>query len=173
MTDVAGRSGELCMSVMDALEQKKPWMLSSLAQKFGVSERDVAAVLPEDRCAFTSGAHFISVWEGLKAWERATFIMQLEGHVMEVKGRIPAGTPGRGYYNLAGQEALSGHIRADAVAEIAFLSMPFMGLESHSVQFFNNRGDVVFSVYAGRENHNILPSVRASFFRLRREMTGR
>ena len=169
MTDVAGRSGELCMSVMDALEQKKPWMLSSLAQKFGVSERDVAAVLPEDRCAFTSGAHFISVWEGLKAWERATFIMQHEGHVMEVKGRIPAGTPERGYYNLAGQEALSGHIRADAVAEIAFLSMPFMGLESHSVQFsttgemwcfpcmregktttFFRRSELRFSAFAGK-----------------------
>ena len=70
-----------------------------------------------------------------------------------------------------GDEALGGHIRTDAVTDIAFLSMPFMGLESHSVQFFNAEGAVVFSIYAGRENHSIIPSVREAFLKLRKEMS--
>ena len=128
-----------------ALEQKKPWMLSSLARECQVSEKDVARALPPDMCAFTDGENFTRVWEALCAWEKATFIVQHEGHVIEVACRISAGRPGHGYYNIMGDEALGGHIRADAVTDIAFLSMPFMGLESHSVQFFNAEGAVVFS----------------------------
>ena len=162
----------LVQGVAAALEQKRPWMLSSLADEFGVTEKAVAELLPEGMCAFTGGENFIRVWEALGEWEAATFIMQHEGNVVEVRGRIPKGTSGHGYYNLSGHEALGGHLRADAVTDMAFLSMPFMGLESHSVQFFNAEGHVVFSVYAGRENHRIIPSVKVSFLHLRREMTG-
>ena len=56
---------------------------------------------------------------------------------------------------------------------MAFLSMPFMGLESHSVQFFDAGGGVVFSVYAGRENHRIIPSVKASFLSMKKELADR
>lgn len=164
-------SSELTQKLCEALERKKPWMLGSLAREFNVTEKDAALALPEGMCAFAPGSSFEKVWEGLRAWEKAVFIMQHEGHVMEIACRIPAGTPGHGFYNLMPGEALGGHIRADAVSDIAFLSMPFMGLESHSVQFFNGNGHVVFSVYAGRENRRIIPSVREAFLKLRREMT--
>ena len=42
-----------------------------------------------------------------------------------------------------------------------------MGLESHSVQFFNAAGTVMFSVYVGRENRQLIPAARESFFALR------
>ena len=42
-----------------------------------------------------------------------------------------------------------------------------MGLESHSVQFFNTAGTVLFSVYVGRENRQLIPAARESFFALR------
>ena len=164
--------GALAPALAAALEQKKPWMLASLAREFHVTEKDVAEQLPEGMCVFTPGENFIRVWEALGEWEKATFIVQHEGHVLEIRGRIPAGRSGHGYYNLMGGEALGGHIRADAVSAVAFLSMPFMGLESHSVQFFNAEGSVSFAVYAGRENHVVLPSVKEAFLRLRRDMTG-
>ena len=165
-------SSNLAESVAAALEQRKPWMLSSLAGMFNVTEKQAAQALPEGMCAFASGGDFAGIWEALGEWEKATFIVQHEGHVFEVSGRIPAGLPGNGYCNLAAGEALGGHIRADLIADIAFLSLPFMGLESHSVQFFDGRGGVAFAVYAGREHHRILPSVRAAFLALRRKMTG-
>ena len=163
--------GSLAPALAAALEQKKPWMLASLAREFHVTEKDVAEQLPEGMCVFTTGENFTRVWEALGEWEKATFIVQHEGHVFEIRCRIPAVKVGHGYYNIMGDEALGGHIRADAVTDIAFLSMPFMGLESHSVQFFNAEGAVVFSIYAGRENHSIIPSVREAFLKLRKEMS--
>ena len=160
----------LSQAVSAALMQKKPWMLSSLAREFHVSEKEVARALPGEMCAFTGGENFTRVWEALGTWEKATFIVQHEGHVLEVKCRIPAGRPGHGYYNLMGDEALGGHIKADAITDIAFLSMPFMGLESHSVQFFKAEGRVVFSIYAGRENHVVIASVKESFLKLRKDL---
>lgn len=71
-----------------------------------------------------------------------------------------------------GENVVGGHLRADTVTEIAFLSMPFMGLESHSVQFFNAGGKVMFAVYAGREHHRIVPSVRTSFLAMKRKFAG-
>ena len=166
-----GKAG-LAQALKAALEQRKPWMLSSLAHEVGVTEKEAAEALPDGMCAFTPGSGFIRVWEALGTWESATFLVRHEGHVLEIRGRIPAGKAGHGFYNLAEGEALGGHILAGAVADIAFLSMPFMGLESHSVQFFDERGHVVFAVYAGRENHRIIPSVKEAFLQLRRDMTG-
>ena len=140
---------DLAGKVASALSQKKPWMLSSLARECQVSEKDVARALPPDMCAFTDGENFTRVWEALCAWEKATFIVQHEGHVIEVACRISAGRPGHGYYNIMGEGVLGGHIRACAITDIAFLSMPFMGLESYSVQFFHGDGRVAFAVYAG------------------------
>ena len=47
---------------------------------------------------------------------------------------------------------------------IAFASIPFMKRESHCVIFFDKEGKVSFSVYLGRENHQIIESVKAAFF---------
>ena len=41
--------------------------------------------------------------------------------------------------------------------------MPFMKRESHSVQFFAKDGTVAFSVYVGRENHQLIPAVADAF----------
>ena len=161
----------LALKISAALMQKKPWTLASLAEECEATEKEVALALPEGMCAFTGGENFTRVWEALGEWEKATFLVQHEGHVIEIKCRIPAGKPGNGYYNLVGEEALGGHIRADAIADIAFLSLPFMGLESLSVQFFSKEGRVAFSIYAGRENHALIPSVREAFLKMKEELT--
>ena len=71
------------------------------------------------------------------------------------------------YFNLSGGSGLGGHLKIDDLGHICFLSLPFMGLESHSVQFFNAAGTVLFSVYVGRENRQLIPAARESFFALR------
>ena len=83
------------------------------------------------------------------------------------KGKIPEGRHGHGYFNLSGGSGLGGHLKIDDLGHICFLSLPFMGLESHSVQFFNAAGTVMFSVYVGRENRQLIPAARESFFALR------
>ena len=69
--------------------------------------------------------------------------------------------------SMAGGSGLGGHLKIDDLGHICFLSLPFMGLESHSVQFFNAAGMVLFSVYVGRENRQLIPAARESFFALR------
>lgn len=154
---------ELREKIQNALQEKKPVMLSGLAQEFGVTEKDIAEALPYEMCSLVSGERFDEVWESMTAWEKATFIVQHFGHVIEIKCTIPKGKHGHGYYNLMGDSALNGHIKADTVKHIAFLSVPFMGLESHSIQFFNENGAVCFSVYVGRENKVLIPSAKQAF----------
>lgn len=153
--------------VADALKGKKSLMLSSLAQVFGVTERDVAHVLPEDVCRFASKEAFERIWQVLATWKKSTFIMTHRGSVLEIKGMLPTGAFGHGYYNLTGDGPLRGHLNVGALEEICFLSLPFMGLESHSVQFLDGEGHVMFSVYVGREQRALIPAVLESFFALR------
>lgn len=161
---------ELSQKVQKVLEEKKPIMLSSLATQFGVTEKEIAEVLPYEMCSVTSGSNFSKVWDNLTTWEKATFIVQHAGHVIEIKCTIPQGKEGHGYYNLMGENPLGGHIKADAIAHIAFLSIPFMGLESHSVQFFAEDGSVAFAIYVGREKKVLIPSAREAFFKIKEEL---
>lgn len=160
-------------ALLAALQEKKPIMLGHLAASHKVSELEVARALPEEMRAFAPASALESVWDELTGWARATFIMQHLGSVLEVKSRIPAGKHMHGYFNLMGEAPLNGHLKTDDLEAICFLSMPFMGLESHSLQFFNREGAVKFSIYAGRgENREILPEVRESFMKLRQKEAG-
>lgn len=156
------------------LEGKKIHTLFQLAQECGVSEKDIALAMPEDMCRVVPMAEgtFDALWQAMCGWECATFIMQYGGSVVEIKGKLPQGKHGGGYFNLEHGQALGGHIRADAVHTVAFLSLPFMGLESHSLQFFDAQGSVLFSVYVGREKRELLPAARQSFMDMRASVQG-
>lgn len=149
------------------LTTQKMVMLDTIARQFAVSELCAARALPENMRAFAPGTAFDDVWQGLTQWPCATFIMRHGRSVVEIKGRIPGGKHGGGYFNLEHGLALSGHICSDEVAHICFLSLPFMGLESHSVQFLDAAGAVLFAIYVGRENKTLIPEARDGFFALR------
>jgi Putative heme iron utilization protein len=158
---------ELKAAIAERVLAKKPLMLGTLAREYGITEVDVARALPETMRRFAPGESFDYVWAELTTWEKATFIMQHAGTVLEVKGVIPPGSHGHGYFNLNGETGIGGHLKVDDLDCICFLSMPFMGLESHSVQFFNSLGEVKFSIYAGRDGRTLISSVCESFSRLR------
>lgn len=154
--------------IQTGLDARKPIVLSDLAEKFGVSELEAARALPEEAGRFAEASRFEEIWAAVTGWEKATLIMQHRGSVLEIKGRMPAGSFAHGYFNLKdGDNPLGGHVKVEGMAAIGFLSLPFMGLESHSVQFFDAEGAVMFGVYAGREGRTLIPSVRESFFALR------
>ena len=154
-------------TVEGLLRQPRPWMLDSLAAEFGITEKEAALLLPDGMCEFAPGAEFEDVWAGISRWEKATFIIRHLGHVIEIPGKIKPGKMGRGYYNIMGEDGLCGHIKADSITDIAYLSMPFMGRESHSIQFFGSDGSVMFSVYLGRRNHELIPSVKEDFLAMK------
>lgn len=159
---------DLRSAIAERIKEKKPVMLGILAKEFSVTELEAARALPEDMRRFAAKEHFDAVWQELTTWEGATFIMQHLGTVLEIKGTIPPGSYGHGYFNLASEGGIGGHVKIDDLETMCFLALPFMGLESLSVQFFNTAGDVKFSIYAGRnEKREIIPAVRESFNRMR------
>jgi putative heme utilization carrier protein HutX len=88
--------------------------------------------------------------------------------VLECKGALPLGSFSRGYYNVHGDSPIGGHIKAENCASIAFVSRPFMGRASCSVQFFNKAGEAMFKVFVRRDaQRELIGSQVADFEALR------
>lgn len=154
-------------AIAELMSAKFPVTLSSIAGKLGITELEAARRMPADIVSFVSGDAsecFDELWASLADWEKATLFIIHGGHVFEIAAKLSAGKRAQGYYNILQKSAVvGGHIRPEAISAAAFLTMPFMGRESLSVVFFDAEGHVSFSVYAGRENHQIIPSVKDAF----------
>ena len=152
-------------------ENSEPLMPAVLAERLDSSEREILQALPDEMRAFAPASSFDEIWTELTSWAAATLIVQHMGCVFEIKGPLNPGRHGHGYFNLSGSAPLGGHLKADEVDGICFLSLPFMGRESHAVQFIHNSGRVMFSVYVGRENHRLIPAARESFLTLKQRFS--
>jgi hypothetical protein len=142
--------------------------LDQISEDLGVPEAVVAMLLDADMCMILPPSAFENVWSAMVQWEKATFITATPGAIIEIKGRLPKGEFGHGYFNIGEQDnPLSGHIQVDAIAAVCLVSKPFMGLESHSVRFYNKTGALMFAVYVGRNGKTLIPSVKESFMKLR------
>ena len=62
---------------------------------------------------------------------------------------------------------IGGHMKYDSFSAVAFTTFPFMGRESLAVQFFTKEGKTAFSVFVGRENHQLVESVKEKFIAAR------
>lgn len=162
-------SPELKEKVAALLEEKNPNVLADIAKQCGVSELETARAFPHRTVSFTTNVDFDVVWQAISEWESATFIMHHLGCILEVGGKISMGTHDYGYFNLHEDNHLSGHFKVDDISEICFMSKPFKGSETHSIQFFNEEGAVKFAIFVGRdENYTIIPSVLESFQKLQK-----
>lgn len=151
------------------MQEKKPFTISTFALMYGVSDLEVCQAMPENMRTITDGSYFETVWKELATWEKATVIILHLGSAFEISTKLNTGVFGHGYYNIMGESPLEGHIKADEIHSIVFSTMPFMGLESLSVLFFDKTGRLIFSVYAGRENRQIIESVKTSFYKMKDE----
>lgn len=155
-------------AINELLSAQRPVTLSSLAAALGMTELEAARRLSSDQAAFVTGnasERFDEVWASLAEWTKATLFIMHEGHVFEIEAKLSTGKRAMGYYNILGKDAVvGGHIAFEQIGAIAFLNIPFMGRESLCVVFFTPDGRTSFSVYAGRENHKIIESVRTAWF---------
>lgn len=146
-------------------------IVEALAREFGVSPLTVLREMPSDCRTLIAGDRFEAVMQDLQSWGEVLFIVHTPDIVLECAGRIPPGTFGRGYYNMHGDSPIGGHVKADNCDAIAFVSRPFMGRESLSIQFFNASGEAMFKVFVRRdENKQLKPEQVALFDGLRRKM---
>jgi heme iron utilization protein len=148
-------------------------ILEVVARKHDATYRQVLEALPPGMQTQVPGAHFAAAVTDLTEWGDVVFIVHTEDAIIEVKGPLPAGDFGHGFYNLHAERGLSGHLRAEHCAAIAFVRRPFMGKDSASVQFLNQAGAAMFKVFVGRTADGALqPTQLERFEQLRARLLG-
>ena len=156
----------------ERLQQNADGILEQIARYYGVSTFDVVAALPEAYRTVLPGSKFEDVLQALTEWGEVLFIVHTPDIVLECAGTIPPGSFGRGYFNLHGDSPIGGHIRAENCKHIVFVSRPFMGRPSRSLQFFNAAGEAMFKIFVRRDKErNLLPEQVARFDVLRTLLT--
>jgi len=143
-------------------------VLEQIARDYGVSTLDVVTALPEAHRTIVPADRFEPILQAVGQWGPILFIVHTPDIVLECEGVVPPGTFGRGYYNLHGDSPIGGHIRAENCTTIAFVSRPFMGRASCSIQFFNGSGEAMFKIFVRRdEARNLVSEQVAAFEALR------
>jgi putative heme utilization carrier protein HutX len=158
--------------LVERLAANADGILEQIAVEYGVSTLDVVRALPEGHRTLIDGARFAEVMAAITSWGSILFIVHTRHIVLECEGPLPPGSFGRGYYNIHGDSPLGGHIRAEGCKAIAFVSRPFMGRESCSVQFFSEDGEAMFKIFVRRdEARNLIAEQVERFDALRRELS--
>lgn len=167
MTDHIAPNQEEAAKIAELMQAPYPVTLACVAKALNTDEFTAARKMPETAVRFVTGdvsQRFEELWAELADWEKVTLFIVHAGHVFEIQSKLSPGKCAQGYYNILAKGAvIGGHIRYEDIAACAFVTMPFMGRESHSVQFFAKDGSVAFSVYVGRENHKLIESVVQAF----------
>jgi putative heme utilization carrier protein HutX len=153
------------------LRESVDGILEQIARDYAVSTFEVVRALPAEHRDIVPGARFEDVMRALTEWGEVLFIVHTPDIVLECAGKVPPGGFGRGYFNLHGDSPISGHIKADNCAHIAFVTRPFMGRPSCSLQFFNGTGDAMFKVFVRRDSdRNLIAEGVQRFEALRRQL---
>ncbi|MDY0274127.1 MAG: heme utilization cystosolic carrier protein HutX [Desulfomicrobium sp.] len=159
---------DLIAKIRHTSQDEPRLILRDLAIRYQVPEGAVAQALPLDMRRFARPELFDFVWQEMTTWSWVTLIAITAGMVLEYGGVLPKGSHGHGMFNLhAPDHPLSGHFFVDNLGAICFLSKPFMGLESHSVQFYDQQGAPMCAVYVGRKGRELIVEVRQAFMTLR------
>lgn len=148
-------------------------ILEQIADKFNVSLFEAVKALPDENRAICGGDKFAVVMDDLTNWGEVVFIVHTPNIVLECKGKIPPGNEARGYFNLHGDSPIGGHIKSDRCKDIAFVTRPFMGRTSASIQFFDELGAAMFKIFVKRDDlRNLIPEQLLRFAELRRAVCG-
>ncbi|MEO0619195.1 MAG: heme utilization cystosolic carrier protein HutX [Pseudomonadota bacterium] len=159
--------------IVALLSENPDGILEQIADRHAVSTFDVVNALAEDHAAIVSSSSFEAVFQDLTGWGDVMMIVHTPNIVLECKGPIPPGSFGRGYFNIHGDSPIGGHIKAERCRHIAFVSRPFMGRPSCSIQFFDEDGHAMFKIFVGRdEERNLRPDQVERFESLRQTLCG-
>lgn len=125
--------------------------------------------LPAGEAVFVSADRFEDVWTGFGGWGEVLLIVHTDTVVLEVRGFLPAGTSGHGWFNVHGNSPIGGHIRRDACTAIAFVDRPFHGRRSCSVWFLDDHGKAMLKVFVPRDETKALMARQLALFEVQRD----
>lgn len=163
----------LKQQVVHLLENEPNLLPAEMANKLNVDEFQIVASLPEDMVTLVPGEQAQRMLEMLVGFGPVTTIVHSFGSIFEVKGPFPKGKVAHGYYNLMGREGeLHGHLNLASINNVALVSKPFRGRESHYIGFFCSEGNNIFKVYLGRDEKRQLIALQVETFkRWQRELS--
>ena len=155
----------------ERLAQSADGILEQIAREYAVSTFEVVRALPADHRAIVEGSLFQDIFAELTSWGEVLFIVHTPDIVLECAGKIPPGSLARGYFNIHGDSPIGGHLKAENCTHIVFVSRPFMGRPSRSMQFFNGAGEAMFKIFVRRDDkRELLPEQVACFDALRAKL---
>ena len=155
----------------ERLAQNADGILEQIARDYAVSTFEVVRALPAEHRSIVPGSLFETVFAELTSWGEVLFIVHTPDIVLECAGKIPPGSFARGYFNIHGDSPIGGHLKAENCTHIAFVSRPFMGRPSRSLQFFNGAGEAMFKIFVRRdEKRELLADQVAGFDALRAKL---
>lgn len=157
--------------VIELLEKDPSLLPSDIAKQLDLSESEVVKALPEEMVTVIDGSKAQEILEGLVGFGDVTTIVHSFGSIFEVKAPFPKGKLAHGYYNLMGRNGeLHGHLKLDLITDIALVSKPFRGTESHYFGFFDKQGNSIFKIYLGRDKkRQLIPAQVSAFNVLKQE----
>ena len=139
-------------------------VIEQIAKEYGVPTLDVVRQLPAEHRTVLPAAAFEPIMAALTTWGEVLFIVHTPDIVLECAGKIPPGSSSRGYFNIHGDSPIGGHIKAENCAAIVFVSRPFMGRASRSIQFFNGAGEAMFKIFVRRDDKREMLAHQVALF---------
>ncbi|NRB42903.1 MAG: heme utilization cystosolic carrier protein HutX [Pseudomonadales bacterium] len=125
-----------------------------------------------DNNVIIPGELALDLLEKIPSWGNVTTIIIHAGSVFEFKGPFPTGTNAEGYYNLKGvgesaAAGFEGHLKISGIRDVALQEKQHRGRDSYSFVFTNNKDELVFKIFLGREDDGqVIASQLAAFQQL-------
>ena len=155
--------------IEDLLTNNPELTTLEIAKELKVSEYEVLQNINEDIAKAVNPEHFDEIIEDISTWGKILMIKITPSFVIEINDNMPIGTYGHGYYNFDSKESsISGHLKVSDIDKIIFLSKKHRGMISHSVVFYDVKGEHIFKVFVRRdENRELLVSQVEKFMALK------
>lgn len=140
-----------------------------IAKELDVNEYTVLQNIDESYAKTVKSSKFDEIISDISKWGKILMIKVAPSFVIEIKDHMPTGTYGHGYYNFDSKEtSISGHLKVDDIDKIIFVSKKHRGMLSHSVVFYNEKGEHIFKIFVTRDKDGkLLPTQVEKFIRLK------
>ncbi|RXK12605.1 heme utilization cystosolic carrier protein HutX [Halarcobacter mediterraneus] len=128
-----------------------------IAKQLEVSEYVVLQNINEDLAKAVDKEKFDEIIEDISTWGKILMIKITPSFVIEIKDFMPTGTYGHGYYNFnSSNSSISGHLKVSNIEKIIFVSKKHRGMLSHSIVFYDSKGEHIFKIFVTRDKNREL-----------------
>ena len=138
--------------IEEILNQNPEISTLEIAQKLNVSEYEVLQNINTNIAKAVDGSKFDEIIEDISKCGKILMIKITPSFVIEIKDFMPTGT-----YNFDSKNSsISGHLKVSDIEKIIFISKKHRGMISHSVVFYDKKGEHIFKLFVARDENKEL-----------------